>query len=74
LSAIDERARKKLDNIKKYYKISTLDRDSFYLEIEQNLGSVVDMIKECEVGDGYCVEVVEMEEEKFLNLPEFTGF
>jgi hypothetical protein len=41
---------------------------------ETNLGNIIDMLNECEPGDGYTIKKERMRADAYYNLPEFEGF
>ena len=41
---------------------------------ETNLGNIIDMLNECEPGDGYTIKKERMRAGVYYNLPEFEGF
>jgi len=43
-------------------------------EVEEILTTVKELLADLPTGDTIVVEVVEMDEEKFKNLPEFPGW
>lgn len=47
-------------------------RGASYIERIENLGNLTDMIKDGK--DAYMIEPVEMTEEDYRAMPEFTGF
>lgn len=62
----------------KYVKISRSDVSGSYTqqinEIEQAVNGEFDDIRDMEVGTKVILEVVEMTEEEYNNLPEFMGW
>ena len=41
---------------------------------DTRLGNIVDMLNECEAGDGYTIKKERMRADAYYNLPEFEGF
>ncbi len=66
----DDKAVISNDRLETFWKASY--GQSFY--IVENLGDIVDEIKEMEPGDFLTVEKVRMSRADFNALPEFTGF
>lgn len=65
--------------IKRYYKITRSDCQGSYVEEDFNvlnaLGAELDgMTEYANVGDSVTITVVEMDEEDFSELEEFTGW
>lgn len=45
-----------------------------FIERPENLGSVLDMLRECPPGEGYILRRVDLTETAYNSLPEFVGF
>ena len=41
---------------------------------DTEMGYIIEMLNECDYGEGYTIKKEEMEITKYHNLPEFTGF
>lgn len=55
------------------YRISLPEKSSnWYCDI--NISHIIDMLKDCDYGDGYTVIKEKMKALKYYNLSEFTGF
>ena len=59
---------------KRFYRIKALGDTAHYIETEEGLSSVIDMLKDCEDGGGYSIKAVSMTQRVFDSAPEFTGF
>lgn len=52
----------------------THEGDSLILDVKQALDEIVPLLEHAESGEFYLIEIIDMNEEVFKNLPEFTGF
>lgn len=59
---------------RRYYRIESISQGGSYVEPEESIPALLDMLRECDTGDGYRVSVVMMTPIEFDALPEFTGF
>lgn len=65
--------------VKRYFKITRSDCPGSYIEEDFNIKNALDaeldgMLEYSNVGDSVTITVVEMEEEDFDELEEFTGW
>ena len=59
-----------------YIKVKSVCQGSYYIDrVDSNI-NLADLLDGAPVGedDGYIVSIIEMTEDEFNNLPEFTGF
>lgn len=57
------------ETVKEYWQ-----KEANYIETEENMKYTADLFYDGEDGEAYLIERVEMTEEEFSKLPEFTGF
>ncbi len=58
----------------KVYELEMNGSDSFLIVGESALDGFIDEFKYAEVGDKFTVSIIDMDEQKFKDLPEFDGF
>ena len=63
---------------KKYAKISYEDYGSYIEELSNLISSMSGewdgIVEYADVGQAWAIEIIEMEEEEYKKLPEFTGW
>lgn len=59
---------------KRYVKISRQDFGFYFQPIERIKEAISSEFDMCDVGDKLFLEVVEMDDSEYENLPEFTGW
>lgn len=63
----------------KYYEIERFESNILigrYIQTKEELKNVLEeiLMDENEIGDNWLIEIVEMSEEEYNDLPEFTGY